>query len=95
MRSPETAIDMVMQQITGQGERLRTYLALFVTSDGSKTSVIADKLNAVGFRALLGTHDFVYEWGAKTVTPSTVIELIDRVQVLLKGSNAIMHFVTE
>ena len=74
---------------------MRTYLTLFVTSDGGKTSVIVDKLSAVGFRPVLGTHDFVYDWGTRVVTPTTVIELIDRVQGLLKGSNTIMHFVTE
>lgn len=57
--------------------------------------MVVDKLVAVGFRPILGTHDFVYDWTTKAVTPQAVIELIDRVQGMLKGSNVILHFVTE
>jgi len=74
---------------------VRTYLTLFVSSDGGKASTVAEKLVAVGFRPVLGSHDFVYDWPTKAVTPQAVIELIDRVQGVLKGSNVTLHFMTE
>ena len=74
---------------------MRTYLTLFISSEGIKTSSVVDKLSAIGFRPVLGTHDFVYDWSVKAVTAEAVVELVDRVQGILKGSNVILHFVTE
>jgi hypothetical protein len=74
---------------------VRTFLTLFVSSEGAKASEIVDKLGAVGFKPILGTHDFVYDWSITAVTPQAVIELVDRVQGVLKGDQAILHFVTE
>lgn len=70
-------------------------MTLFVSSEGSKASTVADKLGAVGFKPILGTHDFVYAWPIKAVTPEAVVELADRVQEILKGDHVILHFVTE
>ncbi len=74
---------------------MRTFLTLFVSSEGSKASAIVDKLGAIGFKPILGTHDFVYNWAITAVTPEAVVELVDRVQDVLKGDQVILHFVTE
>lgn len=74
---------------------MRTYLTLFVSSEGSKASTIVDKLGAVGFRPILGLHDFVYEWEVRALTAEAVVELVDRVQGILKGDSVFLHFTTE
>lgn len=74
---------------------MRTFVTLFVSSEGTKTSVVVDKLGTLGFRPILGTHDFVYNWPMKAPNAYAVVNLIDKVQEILKGDNVMLHFVTE
>ncbi len=71
-----------------------TYVTLQVTSEGEKASIITEKLRQMGFESTLGSHDFVYKWTEKVVTPAMVIEFVDKVQEKLKGCGVSLHFTT-
>jgi len=64
-----------------------------VSADGEKASVITEKLLGMGLQSTIGEHDFVYNW-KKTVGISEVLNFVDRVQSKLKGTGAILNFMT-
>jgi hypothetical protein len=66
---------------------LKTYISIFISSEGSKASRITEILCDMGFETTLGSHDFVYDWKNKEVTPTEVINFVDKVQNHLKGMN--------
>jgi hypothetical protein len=74
---------------------MRTNVSIIVSSDGGLMSDVAKIFAELGFKPTLGMHDFVYEWEETNVTPETVIDLIDKVQIKLKGMNVGLHFVTD
>ena len=73
---------------------MRTNVSIIISSEGGLMSEIAGRFEELGFSPTLGMHDFVYTWEETRVTPEKVIELIDRVQMRLKGLNVGFHFVT-
>ena len=73
---------------------METYVDVYVSTDGEKTSVIYDTLLRLGFKPALGNHDFVYDW-EKIVTIAEVVSLADKVQAELKGSGAFLQFTTD
>ncbi len=70
-----------------RGEQMKTYLSIFISSEGDRASNITEKLRDIGFDTTLGSHDFVYDWKNKEVTPTEVINFVDGVQNKLKGMN--------
>lgn len=73
---------------------MRTYVTVYVSTEGEKASDVAVKMKELGFRTTLGTFDFVYEWTQRNVPSLRVIEFVDLVQAKLNGSGAILHFTT-
>lgn len=73
---------------------MRTYVTVYVWSEGEKASEVADKMKEMGFRTTLGTFDFVYEWQQRNVPSAKIIEFVDEVQAKLNGSGALLHFTT-
>ncbi len=73
---------------------MRTYVTVYVSSEGEKASNVAIKMKEMGFRTTLGTFDFVYEWTQGEVPSTKVIEFVDQVQRELNGSGALLHFTT-
>ncbi|MFQ6061136.1 MAG: hypothetical protein ACE5KV_07585 [Thermoplasmata archaeon] len=73
---------------------MRTYVTVYVSSEGEKASEVAEKMREMGFRTTLGTFDFVYEWTQRDVPSAKVIEFVDKVQARLNGSGALLHFTT-
>ena len=55
---------------------------------------VTDILIDMGFKSTLGSHDFVYDWKSKDITPSQVIDFVDQVQMKLKGKNVLLQFAT-
>ncbi len=73
---------------------MRTYVTVQMNSEGSKASEVTEIFMDLGFEATLGTHDFVYKWKEKIVSPDTVISFVDKVQKKLKGTRVLLHFTT-
>ena len=73
---------------------MKTYVTVTLNSDGGLASEVTDTILDMGFNSTLGSHDFVYDWGAKDITPSQVIDLVDNVQKRLKGKNVLLQFAT-
>ena len=74
---------------------MRTHVSIIVSSEGGLLSEVATRFKELGFKPTLGMHDFVYDWEETKVTPEKVIELVDKVQIKLKGSKVGLHFVTD
>lgn len=66
---------------------LKTYVSIFISSEGGTASHITKTLCDMGFETTLGSHDFVYDWRNKEVTPTEVVNFVDKVQNHLKGMN--------
>jgi len=73
---------------------MNTYVTVQISSEGMKASEVNKIFQDMGFEATLGTHDFLYKWKEKHVTPEKVIDFVDRVQERLKGTGVLLHFVT-
>ena len=66
---------------------MKTYISMFISSEGAKASEITKTMTDLGFRTTLGSHDFVYDWKDKDKAPEEVVNFIDSVQNKLKGMN--------
>jgi hypothetical protein len=74
---------------------MRTNVSIIVSSEGGLMSEVVKRFRELGFKPTLGMHDFVYEWEETKVTPEKVIDLIDKVQIKLKGMEIGLHFVSD
>ena len=72
---------------------METYVKVFLNSDGEKASVIHKKLVDAGLKPTIGEHDFVYTWKG-IVTIEEEIKFIDGIQSALKGTGAILRFIS-
>ena len=72
---------------------MKTYVEVFVSSEGMKASEILDKLTKMGFKPAFGEQDFVYHWKKNEVLPE-ILNFVDKVQLKLKGAGVIMKFTT-
>jgi len=72
---------------------METYIDVFVSVDGDKSSVIFKKINDMGINYHVGEHDFIYDWkGIARI--SDELDLADKIQEKIKGSGAILKFTT-
>jgi len=72
---------------------METFVDVFMNADGEKGSVIFTKLNEIGLKYCIGEHDYVYDW-KKIATISEELKLIDKIQLQLKGTEALLKFTT-
>ena len=72
---------------------MKTYVEVYVSTEGEKASVLSQKFKDMGFEPSFGEHDFVYEW-KDDATMNDVLYFVDKVQSKLSGSNAILKFTT-
>jgi hypothetical protein len=72
---------------------MKTYVEVFVSSEGMKASEILNTLTNIGFKPAFGEQDFVYNWKKKVLLPE-ILKFVDEVQSKLKGSGVIMKFTT-
>jgi hypothetical protein len=65
---------------------MRTYLLLYLDSEGGRYSEVAEVLEDLGFRPHEeGGYDFVYDWGREP-TVAESLEFADRVQAAIHGT---------
>ena len=65
---------------------MKTYLQILVNSEGSSPSEIKSILLNMGFKAIKGNYDFVYEWNEESVSIEELIWFADKVHSALKDS---------
>ncbi len=72
---------------------METYIDVYISSDGVKSSEILKKLVEMGLKPSIGDHDFIYDWKG-IVSIEEEIQLIDRIQDKLRGTGVILKFKT-
>jgi len=63
---------------------MKTYLTVYLHTEGSNFSEVADILEDLGFRAVKGRYDFVYDWDKKT-TIKDIAWFGDKIHMSLRG----------
>lgn len=72
---------------------METYIDIYLSTDGEKSSMIHKKLVEHGLKPTIGEHDFIYNWKG-IVTMEEEIKFIDKIQSALQGSGAFLRFTT-
>lgn len=72
---------------------MKTYLVVWFSSDGAKPTEVTKRLLGLGFRAVRGTHDYIYEWG-KNARTDDIIRFGDKVQITLQGTGVTFRLET-
>lgn len=72
---------------------MKTYLIVWFNSEGARPSEINQRLMSLGFEPIQGAHDYVYQWDSNT-TLDEILRFGDRIQMTLKGLNAIFKIET-
>lgn len=72
---------------------MKTYVEVYVSTEGEKASVITEKLLELGLKPTIGEHDFEYTW-KENVVLNEVLKFVDHIQSKLKGFKAILKFST-
>ena len=65
---------------------MKTYLTVWFTTEGEKTSEVTDRLMSIGFRPVRGNYDYVYDW-EEDAALDDIIKLANRVHTTLKDCN--------
>ena len=73
---------------------MKTHLILYFNSEGADPNEIGKKVGAVGFKAMVGEHDFVYAW-SKTPTTDDILGLGNNIRNALKGTNTLFKLETK
>jgi len=63
---------------------MKTYLTVWFSSEGAEPSVVAQKLQSMGFKPMKGHYDHVYDWN-REATLDDVLQLCNNVHQTLKG----------
>jgi len=63
---------------------MRTYLKMWHNSEGANPVTVAEKLQSMGFEAIKGQYDYVYNWG-REVELEDILQIMITVHETLKG----------
>ena len=63
---------------------MKTYLNIVFYSEGANPVEVVELLRALGFEALTGVHDHVYDWG-RDVDLDDILQIATSVHETLKG----------
>lgn len=72
---------------------MKTYLTLFISSDGAPPSEVVERLTGMGFRPIAGPYDFVFEWNQNGAIED-MIEVANQVHATLKGCSVLFKLET-
>ncbi len=72
---------------------MKTYLSIIFNSEGAAPSEVKSRLLELGFKAVKGGYDFVYEWNREPDI-ETLLWFADKVQVALKGTDVLFSMET-
>lgn len=73
---------------------MKTYVTLTLSSEGGKASEVTEILQNLGFEAVHGNYDFVYDWKTKKVPVEELIAFADKVQSALRGKNVLFQIIS-
>ena len=71
----------------------RTYLIMYFGTRGTTTTEIAKRVEAVGFKTVFGSADFIYDWKEKP-TKEQILTLGDKVVKSLHNTGAVFNLDT-
>ncbi|MFW9830254.1 MAG: hypothetical protein ACFFD8_00530 [Candidatus Thorarchaeota archaeon] len=63
---------------------MKSYLTLFISSEGAAPSEVVERLMRMGFQPTAGEYDFVIEWD-ENGSIQDMIEVANQVHATLKG----------
>lgn len=63
---------------------MKTYLTIWFYSEGASPTVVAERLQAMGFKPVRGQYDHVYDWG-RTIELKEILQIGTSVHETLKG----------
>jgi len=72
---------------------MKTYLTVWFSSEGAEPSLVAQKLQSMGFKPVKGHYDHVYDW-KREATLDEVLELCNNVHATLKGMKVLYKIET-
>jgi hypothetical protein len=72
---------------------MKTYLTIWFNSEGANPTVVAKKLQAMGFKPIKGLYDHVYDWGRK-IELEEILQIGTAVHETLKGLKVIYKLET-
>ena len=72
---------------------VKTYLTIWFCSEGAEPSVVAQKLQSMGFKPIKGQYDHVYDW-KRDVSLEEVLQLCNNVHQTLKGMRVLYKIET-
>jgi hypothetical protein len=72
---------------------MKTYVEVYVSSDGAKASEIMEIMTNLGFKSSYGEQDFVFNW-KKEVVLAEILKFVDKIQSKLKGTGVFLKFTT-
>jgi hypothetical protein len=72
---------------------VKTYLTFWFNSEGASPIVVVEKLRGLGFKAVKGEYDFVYDWG-RTVELEEILQIGTAIHETLKGLKVLYKFET-
>ena len=67
---------------------LRSYLKIFISSEGAAPSEVVERLMRMGFQPTAGNYDFVIEWD-ENGSVQDMIQVANQVHATLKGCKVI------
>lgn len=74
---------------------MRTYIKLWLSSQGSKPQEVIKKLETIHFKPIIGAYDLYYEWGDTQPTTDQVTELMNKIWEVLKGEQCLFKVDTK
>jgi hypothetical protein len=74
---------------------LKTYLTIWFNSEGAGPVEVVERLRSLGFKALRGYHDHVYDWGNKKADLEDILRIATSVHETLKGFKVLYKLETE
>lgn len=72
---------------------MKSYLSLFVSSEGAAPSEVVERLMRMGFQPTAGAYDFVIEWD-ENGSVQDMIEIANQVHATLKGCKVMFKMET-
>lgn len=63
---------------------MKTYLTMMFYSEGANPVEVVERLRSLGFKAIRGVHDHVYDWG-REVDLDDILQIATSVHETLKG----------
>jgi hypothetical protein len=67
---------------------MRSYLTIYINSEGAAPSDVVERLMRMGFQPTAGNYDFVIDWD-ENGTVQDMIEVANQVHATLKGCKVI------